>query len=165
MTTSSDPVLHSGLSSTLNRAHPTAISVAATDRTFARIATTADVKRPDGQARDVIDVTGRRVLAGLIDNHHAGGFASLDAAPASLVIPDCSPVRHVGGYRAWRDVPRRSACRGTTHLRPGLRLPQRWRCAWSSPRNRLVRAAGLCRSEILLGRPRSFMLGRLTRPI
>ncbi|MEO8524179.1 MAG: amidohydrolase [Caldimonas sp.] len=71
MTGTSDPdlILHRGLFTTLDRANPTATAVAVKDGRFIRVGRDEDVMPLAGVATRVIDLSGRRVLPGLIDNH------------------------------------------------------------------------------------------------
>src|SRR6266699_968162 len=67
--TSTDLILHNGLVTTLDRSNPSATAVAIRDGKFLRVGTEADVMPLAGAATRVIDLAGRRVLPGLIDNH------------------------------------------------------------------------------------------------
>jgi len=67
--TSTDLILHNGTVTTLDRSNPSATAVAIRDGKFLRVGTEADVMPLAGAATRVIDVKGRRVLPGLIDNH------------------------------------------------------------------------------------------------
>jgi predicted amidohydrolase YtcJ len=69
MTTFPDLILHSGLFSTLDRSNPTASAVAIRDGKFISVGTTSDVMSLAGAGTRVVDMKGRRVLPGLIDNH------------------------------------------------------------------------------------------------
>jgi hypothetical protein len=62
-------VLHNGVFTTLNRAHPTASAVAIRDGRFLRVGSDADVMALAGPSTKVIDLKGRRVLPGLCDSH------------------------------------------------------------------------------------------------
>src|SRR5712675_1083399 len=112
-----DLILHHGLFTTLARAHPTATAVAIRDGRFLAVGTEADVMPLAGAATRVIDLGGRRVLPGLIDNHlhiiRAGlsfnmelrwdGVRSLADAMEMLkrqiaVTPPPQWVRVVGGF-------------------------------------------------------------------
>jgi predicted amidohydrolase YtcJ len=64
-----DVILHHGNVTTLDRSNPTATAVAIRDGKFVRVGTDADVLPLAGSATKVIDLKGRRVLPGLIDNH------------------------------------------------------------------------------------------------
>src|SRR6266568_2870239 len=64
-----DLILHNGLVTTLDRSNPSATAVAIRDDKFLRVGTEADVMPLAGAATRVIDLAGRRVLPGLIDNH------------------------------------------------------------------------------------------------
>src|SRR5213594_5088289 len=67
--TAADLILHNGLVTTLDRSNPSATAVAIRDGKFLRVGTEADVLPLAGPATRVIDLEGRRVLPGLIDNH------------------------------------------------------------------------------------------------
>src|ERR1700752_4576372 len=64
-----DTIFHHGLFTTLDRSNPTASSVAIKDGVFTAVGHDADVMRLAGPSTKVIDLKGRRVLPGLIDNH------------------------------------------------------------------------------------------------
>src|SRR5712675_2666314 len=64
-----DLILHHGLFTTLARAHPTATAVAIRDGRFLAVGTDKEIMALAGSATRVIDLKGRRVLPGLIDNH------------------------------------------------------------------------------------------------
>src|SRR6266581_3805345 len=64
-----DVILHRGLFTTLDRANPTATAVAITDGKFSAVGRDDDVMKLAGKETKVIDLKGRRVLPGLIDNH------------------------------------------------------------------------------------------------
>ncbi len=64
-----DLILHRGLFTTLNRAQPTASAVAIKDGRFLCVGQDAEVMALAGPQTRVIDLRGRRVLPGLIDNH------------------------------------------------------------------------------------------------
>src|ERR1700731_4671099 len=67
--TAPDLILHRGLFTTLDRANPTATAVAITDGKFSAVGRDNDVMKLAGKETKVIDLKGRRVLPGLIDNH------------------------------------------------------------------------------------------------
>ena len=67
--TAADLILHNGRVTTLDRANPTATAVAIQDGKFVRVGGDADVMSLAGSATRVIDLKGRGVLPGLIDNH------------------------------------------------------------------------------------------------
>ncbi len=71
MTTTSAPdlILHRGLFTTLDRSNPTASAVAITDGRFTAVGHDHEVMPLAGPKTKVIDLRGRRVLPGLIDNH------------------------------------------------------------------------------------------------
>src|SRR5437870_6498436 len=112
-----DLILHNGLVTTLDRSNPSATAVAIRDGKFLRAGTEADVLPLAGAATRVIDLEGRRVLPGLIDNHlhiiRAGlsfnmelrwdGVRSLADAMSMLkrqvaVTPPPQWVRVIGGF-------------------------------------------------------------------
>src|SRR5207245_207037 len=66
--TSTDLILLNGSVPTLERSNPVATAVAIRDGKFLRVGTEADVMPLAGAATRVIDLKGRRVLPGLIDN-------------------------------------------------------------------------------------------------
>jgi len=67
--TTPDLILHRGLFTTLDRANPTATAVAITDGKFSEVGRDNDVMKLAGKETKVVDLKGRRVLPGLIDNH------------------------------------------------------------------------------------------------
>src|SRR6478672_10534913 len=114
---STDLILHNGTVTTLDRSHPRATAVAIRDGKFLRIGTEADVMPLAGATTRVIDLEGRRVLPGLIDNHlhiirgglnfnlelRWDGVWSLADAMAMLkkqvaITPPPQWVRVVGGF-------------------------------------------------------------------
>ncbi|VVE01690.1 amidohydrolase [Pandoraea aquatica] len=64
-----DLILVNGKFTTLDRANPQADAVALTGGTFTAVGTRDDVMRLAGNATQVIDLKGRRVIPGLIDSH------------------------------------------------------------------------------------------------
>ena len=110
-------ILHHGLITTLDRARPTASAVAIADGRFVAVGGDAEVMALAGPATRVIDLHGRRVLPGLIDNHlhiirgglnynmelRWDGVRSLADAMAMLkaqvaITPPPQWVRVVGGF-------------------------------------------------------------------
>lgn len=72
MTTKSstpDTILRCGKFTTLDRSNPTASAVAITDGVFTAVGDDKDILALAGANTKVIDLKGRRVLPGLIDNH------------------------------------------------------------------------------------------------
>ena len=67
--TQPDLILYNGRVTTLDRSNPTATAVAIKDGKFAAVGTDVEVLLLAGSSTRVIDLTGRRVLPGLIDNH------------------------------------------------------------------------------------------------
>ncbi|MGF6483791.1 amidohydrolase [Paraburkholderia sp. JPY419] len=67
--TAPDLILHNGRFTTLNRANPTASAVAIKHGEIIAVGDNADVMSLTGSATKVIDLKGRSVLPGLIDNH------------------------------------------------------------------------------------------------
>jgi predicted amidohydrolase YtcJ len=68
-TTTPDLILHRGIVTTLDRSKPEASAVAITGGKFVAVAHDKDVMALAGPGTKVIDLKGRRVLPGLIDNH------------------------------------------------------------------------------------------------
>src|SRR5258708_38712767 len=64
-----DLILHRGLFTTLARACPTATAVAIQDGRFLAVGADKEVMALAGPKTKVVDLKGRRVLPGLIDNH------------------------------------------------------------------------------------------------
>ena len=64
-----DLILHRGLFTTLDRSNPTASAVAIKDGVFIAVGHDSEVMKLAGPSTRVIDLKGRRVLPGLIDNH------------------------------------------------------------------------------------------------
>ena len=112
-----DLILHRGLFTTLDRVNPTASAVAITDGRFSAVGRDHDVMPLAGPDTRIIDLKGRRVLPGLIDNHlhiirgglnfnmelRWDGVRSLGQAMAMLKrqVADTPPpqwVRVVGGF-------------------------------------------------------------------
>ncbi|MDN7848022.1 amidohydrolase [Burkholderia seminalis] len=67
--TQPDLILHNGRITTLDRANPVATAVAIKDGRFVAVGGNADVVPLAGRATKVVDLDGRTVLPGLIDNH------------------------------------------------------------------------------------------------
>src|SRR6201998_78325 len=112
-----DIILHRGLFTTLDRSNPTASAVAIKDGVFTAVGHDNDVMKLAGPSTRIIDLKGRRVLPGLIDNHlhiirgglnfnmelRWDGVRSLADAMAMLkrqvaVTPPPQWVRVVGGF-------------------------------------------------------------------
>ncbi|MCM2294622.1 amidohydrolase [Allorhizobium sp. BGMRC 0089] len=64
-----DLILHRGLITTLDRVNPTASAVAIKDGVFLAVGSDREVMAHAGPETKIIDLKGRRVLPGLIDNH------------------------------------------------------------------------------------------------
>ncbi|NKL56425.1 amidohydrolase [Rhizobium leguminosarum] len=64
-----DIVLHNGLITTLDRANPNATAIAVKDGLFMDVGTDRDVMALAGPDTKIVDLKGKRVLPGLIDNH------------------------------------------------------------------------------------------------
>jgi hypothetical protein len=64
-----DLILRSGRFTTLDCSNPTATAVAITDGRFTAVGRDEDVMPMAGASTRIIDLKGRRVLPGLIDNH------------------------------------------------------------------------------------------------
>jgi predicted amidohydrolase YtcJ len=114
-----DLILRNGRFTTLDRSNPHASAVAITDGVFTAVGQEQDVMPLAGASTRVIDLKGRRVLPGLIDNHlhiirgglnfnmelRWDGVRSLADAMAMLkrqvtVTPPPQWVRVVGGFTA-----------------------------------------------------------------
>jgi predicted amidohydrolase YtcJ len=112
-----DLILHHGLITTLDRSNPAATAVAIKDGRFAAVGHDRDVMKLAGSSTKIIDLAGRRVLPGLIDNHlhiirgglnfnmelRWDGVRSLADAMAMLkrqvaITPPPQWVRVVGGF-------------------------------------------------------------------
>src|SRR5271154_1335364 len=112
-----DLILHRGLFTTLDRSNPTASAIAVKDGIFSAVGHERDIVPPAGARTRVIDLRGRRVLPGLIDNHlhiirgglnfnmelRWDGVRSLADAMAMLkrqvgITPPPQWVRVVGGF-------------------------------------------------------------------
>src|SRR5271154_2506708 len=68
-TPTADLILHRGLFTTLVRTQPTATAVAIRDGRFLAVGADSEVMSLAGPATKIIELKGRRVLPGLIDNH------------------------------------------------------------------------------------------------
>jgi predicted amidohydrolase YtcJ len=64
-----DLILHHGLFATLDRSNPAAAAVAIKDGLFTAVGHVGDVMKLAGPSTNIVDLKGRRVLPGLIDNH------------------------------------------------------------------------------------------------
>jgi predicted amidohydrolase YtcJ len=64
-----DLILHRGLFTTLDRSNPTASAIAIKDGVFTAVGHDRDIVPLAGPSTEIIDLRGRRVLPGLIDNH------------------------------------------------------------------------------------------------
>ena len=117
--TSPDLILHRGPFTTLDRSNPTASAVAIKDGVFSAVGHDREILPLAGARTRIIDLQGRRVLPGLIDNHlhiirgglnfnmelRWDGVRSLADAMAMLkrqiaVTPAPQWVRVVGGFTA-----------------------------------------------------------------
>jgi predicted amidohydrolase YtcJ len=116
---SADLILKDGLFTTLDRSNPSATAVAIEGGVFTAVGRDHDVMQQAGPNTQVIDLKGRRVLPGLIDNHlhiirgglnfnmelRWDGVPSLADAMAMLkrqvaITPPPQWVRVVGGFTA-----------------------------------------------------------------
>ena len=116
-TTAPDLILHRGLFTTLDRTNPTASAVAIRDGRFTSVGLDREIMPLAGPRTKIIDLNGRRVLPGLIDNHlhiirgglnfnmelRWDGVRSLADAMAMLkrqvtITPPPQWVRVVGGF-------------------------------------------------------------------
>ncbi|MGA7429521.1 MAG: amidohydrolase [Xanthobacteraceae bacterium] len=116
---SADLILKNGLFTTLDRSNPAAMAVAIEGGVFTAVGRDRDVMQHAGPNTQVVDMKGRRVLPGLIDNHlhiirgglnfnmelRWDGVTSLADAMAMLkrqvaITPPPQWVRVVGGFTA-----------------------------------------------------------------
>ncbi len=123
---SADLILKNGLFTTLDRGNPTATAVAIEGGVFTAVGRDHDVMQDAGPNTQVIDMKGRRVLPGLIDNHlhiirgglnfnmelRWDGVTSLADAMAMLrrqvaITPPPQWVRVVGGFTEHQFVEKR----------------------------------------------------------
>jgi predicted amidohydrolase YtcJ len=121
-----DLILHRGLFATLDRTNPSATAVAIKNGVFTTVGRDADVMALATRDTRIIDLKGRRVLPGLIDNHlhiirggltfnmelHWDGVPSLADAMRMLqrqvaVTPPPQWVRVVGGFTEHQFVEKR----------------------------------------------------------
>jgi predicted amidohydrolase YtcJ len=121
-----DVIFHRGLFTNLDPSNPTASAVAIKDGLFTAVGDDREVMELRGPSTQVIDLRGRRVLPGLIDNHlhiiRAGlnfnmelrwdGVRSLADAMTMLkqqvaITPPPQWVRVVGGFTAHQFVEKR----------------------------------------------------------
>jgi len=112
-----DLILHRGLVTTLDRSNPAASAVAISGGKFLAVGRDDEVMRLAGSQTEIIDLQGRRVLPGLVDNHlhiirggsnfnmelRWDGVRSLADAMAMLkrqvaITPPPQWVRVVGGF-------------------------------------------------------------------
>ncbi|MCK1419721.1 amidohydrolase [Bradyrhizobium sp. 182] len=112
-----DLILHHGLFATLDRSNPAASAVAIKGGLFTAVGHVGDVMKLAGSSTKIVDLKGRRVLPGLIDNHlhiirgglnfnmelRWDGVWSLADAMAMLkkqvaITPPPQWVRVVGGF-------------------------------------------------------------------
>ena len=114
-----DLILHRGLFTTLDRSNPSASAVAIRDGVFTAVGHDHEVMKLAGPSTRVVDLKGKRVLPGLIDNHlhiirgglnynlelRWDGVRSLSDAMNMLkrqvaITPPPQWVRVVGGFTA-----------------------------------------------------------------
>src|SRR5271167_1516120 len=124
--TTPELILHRGLFTTLERANSTATAVAITDGKFSAVGSDEEVMPLAGRGTRIVDLKGRRVLPGLIDNHlhiirgglnfnmelRWDGVRSLADAMAMLkrqvaATPPPQWVRVVGGFTEHQFVEKR----------------------------------------------------------
>jgi predicted amidohydrolase YtcJ len=126
MSNSTDLILHAGVFTTLARSQPTATAVAVRDGRFVAVGSDREVMPLAGPQTKVVDLEGRSVLPGLIDNHlhiirgglnfnmelRWDGVRSLADAMSMLerqvaVTPPPQWVRVVGGFTEHQFVEKR----------------------------------------------------------
>src|ERR1700709_2193647 len=66
---SPDWILHHGLITTLDRSNPTATALSIKNGKFVAVGHDRDIMPTASESTKVVDLKGRRVLPGLIDNH------------------------------------------------------------------------------------------------
>ncbi len=69
MNSAPEVILHRGLFTTLDRSNPTASAVAIADGRFVAVGHDEEVMKLAVPSTKIVDLRGRRVLPGLIDNH------------------------------------------------------------------------------------------------
>ena len=69
MTETSELILLNGKFTTLDPGNPQATAVAITDGKFTAVGNDADVMRRSGGTTQILDLSGRRAIPGLIDSH------------------------------------------------------------------------------------------------
>ena len=125
-TATPDLILHRGLFTTLDRSNPAASAAAIKDGRFTHVGREEDIVPLAGTGTRIIDLKGRRVLPGLIDNHlhiirgglnfnmelRWDGIRSLSDAMSMLkrqvaVTPPPQWVRVVGGFTEQQFVEKR----------------------------------------------------------
>lgn len=125
-TSTPDLILHGGRFTTLDRSRPEADAVAIADGKFVTVGQAAEILPLAGPRTRVVDLKGRRVLPGLIDNHlhiirgglnfnmelRWDGVRSLADAMAMLkrqvaITPSPQWVRVVGGFTEHQFVEKR----------------------------------------------------------
>ncbi|MBY5455949.1 amidohydrolase family protein, partial [Rhizobium leguminosarum] len=67
--TTADLILHHGLITTLDRSNPAATALAVKDGTFLAVGGDHEIMALAGTKTKIVDLKGKRVLPGLIDNH------------------------------------------------------------------------------------------------
>jgi len=121
-----DIILHRGLFTTLDRSNPTASAVAIKDGKFIAVGHDEEIMPSAGRDTRIVDLKGRRLLPGLIDNHlhiirgglnfnmelRWDGVRSLSDAMGMLkrqvaITPPPQWVRVVGGFTEHQFVEKR----------------------------------------------------------
>lgn len=124
--TTADLILHHGLITTLDRSNPTASAVAIKDGKVLAVGHDQDIMASAGASSRIVDLKGKRVLPGLIDNHtHVvrgglnfnmelrwDGVRSLADAMAMLkrqvdITPPPQWVRVIGGFTEYQFAEKR----------------------------------------------------------
>jgi hypothetical protein len=112
-----DMILHNGRITTLDRAKPAPEAVAITNGRFSAVGDAADILPTAGPAHGVVDLGGKRLIPGLIDNHlhvirgglnfnmelrwdgvRSAGRRDGHAEEAGAITPPPQWVRIVGGF-------------------------------------------------------------------
>jgi predicted amidohydrolase YtcJ len=85
-TLAADLILHNGRVATVNPARPEVEAVAVVGDTIAAVGSDADVRHLGGAATRWIDLRGRRLIPGLMDNHTHYMLAGLDAPEVNAKV-------------------------------------------------------------------------------
>ena len=142
------PDLHRGLFTTLDRANPAASAVAIGDGRFTAVGHDGEMMKLAGERTRIIDLKGRRVLPGLIDNHLHIIRGGLKLQQATGYAP---PIRDSPAPEPRHDPPRRDSFWGAARDR-GTRWRRKPNSNFSSLSGSvLLRAGGAVRGNHMAG--------------